>query len=97
MSQFGGIKLLLIGVLGVFVLATFLSFPVWKQNRYQELIRTRIALKKEEAGLEKECVLLDLQVRKLSSRTRIETAAAKMGLSWNENWKKIRVGEGSYE
>ena len=75
MRSFEGISWVAIGVIVVTLVAGILSFPVWNQNQFVSLSRERISLSRQVHQLESEAFQMDLELRRLESRNRIESIA----------------------
>lgn len=81
--KLGGLPWLITGIGVVALVSATLSIPVWMQNRYLDLMRTRVELAKEQLTMEAEISRADMEIRRLSSLSRIEPIARKLGLGFN--------------
>jgi cell division protein FtsL len=78
-----GMNWVVIGVGAIALLSAILSVPVWKQNRYLDLMRVRVDLQKERFALEADISKSDMENRELGSLSRIEPVAKAIGLGFH--------------
>ncbi len=67
-----------VGILLIAVMAGALSLPVWKQNRYNDLIRTQIELKKELSQTRQNLYEVRLKYNELASRKNVGAFAEEV-------------------
>jgi cell division protein FtsL len=84
------ISWLIVAALGIFLISALLSFPVWKQNQYNQLVRQRVSLERLLDEVEGKVSLLDLKLNALQSRERLEIIAQKLGLEYSSEVVKIK-------
>lgn len=78
----------LIGMLVLVFVA--LSVPVWQQNRYLILMKTNHELNKEKTQLENAVQLVNMDINKLRSLSRLDSVATIMGLGYSSAPFKVR-------
>jgi cell division protein FtsL len=80
--KLGGIPWLVVGIGVVALVSAILSVPVWMQNRYLDLMKERVDLEKERLSLEAEISKADMEIRQLTSLSRVEPIAKQIGLGF---------------
>jgi cell division protein FtsL len=83
MKQVGGISWVVVGVGVIALVSATLSVPIWKQNRYADLMKTQVELKKESLSLLAEVSKADMENRSLGALSRIDSVAKAMNLDFN--------------
>jgi cell division protein FtsL len=83
MKNLGQMAWVVYGIGAVALVSATLSIPVWKQNRYADLVKQQLELKKESLELLASIGKVDAEIRTLSSLSRIEPVAKSMGLGFH--------------
>ena len=72
-----------IGVGAVAIVSGLMTIPVWKQNRYQDLMRDQTELQKEQLSLASDITEIAMENASLRAMTRIEPIAKSIGLGYH--------------
>jgi cell division protein FtsL len=77
----------------VLLVLSYTFYPVWAKNERNALLRDSVSLRREKQQLHNEVLALQLQIRKLSSRERLEELAGQQfGLRYTGRSHKVLVG-----